>query len=162
MSPRPFSNGRPQWSSRGRKVQPTLCRFALVRRRSPAFCFSCFLRSQSSSLPHLLPERFPHSLWPFVQVTLKSKEISRLPEFVVDTSRETLAGLIHMETACKNVMRRPAVLEVTMADANDLAICSCLSHIHSFLMASAQPSKRFVARFEPFPHLDTRRHSDKD
>ena len=83
-------------------------------------------------------------------MTLKSKEIGRLPEFVVDTSQETLAGLIHMETACKNVMRRPAVLEVTMGDANDLASCSCRSHIHNFLMTSSQHSKRFVARLELF------------
>lgn len=71
----------------------------------------------------------PNVLCPLAQVTLKSKEIARLPEFVVDTSRETLAALIQMETACKGVMRRPAVLEVTIGDANDLAICFCYTFI---------------------------------
>ena len=53
-------------------------------------------------------------------MTLKNKRCELLPQMTIDAAKETLAAVVNMEQMCKKVLRSPALLEVSITDANDL------------------------------------------
>ena len=72
-------------------------------------------------------------------MTLKAKDIARLPEYAVSTAQETLQSLQTIEAACKALIKKPALTDLTMSDANDMVR---LSHTY---MSSGQ-TQRLVAQ----------------
>lgn len=67
-------------------------------------------------------------------MALKAKDIGRLPDYAVSTAQETLQSLQTMESACKALIKKPALTELSMSDANDLVRCAetCLSSVHIY------------------------------
>ena len=76
---------------------------------------------------------------PKPEVTLKAKDIGRLPEYAVSTAQETLQSLQTIEAACKALIKKPALTDLTMSDANDLVRLS-----HTYI--SSVQTQRLVAR----------------
>ena len=69
-----------------------------------------------------------------LEVGLKSKHISKLPEYAVDSAKATLAELKELETQCKKTLRGAPVMTMSMSDANDLAPWPALrDHLSSCL-----------------------------